>query len=152
MLASLAIKTLCETPGLNSAGVVDATIAVAAMTGRKPARIKIGIIEGPTAAQRPAVEGMATAQRLVTNMQAGKSKTPNLRSGRVKRATKCTSHLVKETAAANPMAEQIAMINELFVMDLSNCWKATIGFNEHKAIIRPALIKTNLVSYLLIKA
>lgn len=88
MSASLATKTLCATPGLKSAGVVEQTIAAAAMAGWKPARIRIGIIEGPTAAQSPAVEGIATEQRPVTIMQAGSSRKPSLRSGRVRSATR----------------------------------------------------------------
>ena len=86
--ASFATKTLWATPGLKRAGVVEQTIAAAAIAGLKPARIKIGIKDGPTAAQRPAVEGIATAQKLVTTLQAGRRNTPSLRSGLVSRATK----------------------------------------------------------------
>lgn len=69
ILAILETNTLCATPGLRRAGVVEQTTAAAAIAGLNPDLIKIGIMEGPTAAQSPAVEGMATAQRPVTNMQ-----------------------------------------------------------------------------------
>ena len=146
ILAILETNTLCATPGLRRAGVVEQTTAAAAIAGLNPDLIKIGIMEGPTAAQSPAVEGMATAQRPVTNMQAGSNNTPSLLRGLVKSATRCTSHLVKEMVAAKPMAEQMAMMRDDLVIEASNCWNAIIGFKENIAIAKPEAKRTHRVS------
>ena len=66
---------------------------------------------------------MAKEVMPVTIMQHGRSKRPNLFRGFVKRETKCRSHLVKFIVAAKPIDEQITMISELLVIDLSNCSK-----------------------------
>ncbi len=50
------------------------------------------------------------------------------------------------------MAEQMAMMSEPFVMEASNCWKATIGLREKSAMARPAVMSTSLVSYRLMRA
>lgn len=50
ILAILETNTLCATPGLRRAGVVEQTTAAAAIAGLNPDLIKIGIMEGPTAA------------------------------------------------------------------------------------------------------
>ena len=79
-------------------------------------------------------------------MLAGKRKIPMLRNGFIKRATNWTSHFVREITPAKPMAEQMAIINEALVIDLSNCWKAVSGSSEAMAIIKPAAINTIRVS------
>lgn len=121
MEASLAINTLCETPGLIKAGLTLPTTAAAAIAGLKPARIISGISVGPTAAQQPAVDGIAMETKPVTAQQAGRRKMPNRFNGFVNKETKCTSHLVIDTTPAKPIAEQIAMISVAAVIDLSNC-------------------------------
>ena len=60
----------------------------------------------------------------VTIIQHGNKKIPSLFKGFVKSETKCKSHFVMFMTPAKPIAEQITMINELLVMDLSNCWNA----------------------------
>jgi len=112
----------------------------------------IGIIVGPTAALKPAIEGIAVEITLVTIIQAGNKKRPNLFKGFIKRLTRWISHLVNEITAAKPKAEQIAIIKLPLVIDLSNCLNATIGCNEIKAITKPEVKRTNLVSYLLTNA
>ena len=44
------------------------------------------------------------------------------------------------------MAEQIAMMSEAFVIDLSNCLKAIIGSSEMSAMSRPEASSTRRVS------
>ena len=83
---------------------------------------------------------------LVTAMQAGNKKRPNFFKGFVNRRTRCTSHFVIEITAAKPMAEQMAMMSELFVIDLSNCLKAIIGCREIRAITKPETKSTRRVS------
>ena len=144
--ASFAMKGLCETPGLKYAGIRHAPTAAAAVAGRKPARTMIGMIVGPTDAQRPAIEGMAVAMTLVTAIHAGKRKIPMRFKGWVRRRTRCASHLVTEITAAKPMAEQMAMMRLPLVMDLSNCLKAIIGSRLRSAITRPETKSTRRVS------
>ena len=62
--------------------------AAAAIAGLKPLLIMIGIIVGPTAADRPAIEGMAVAITLVTIMQEGRRNTPSFFSGLIRRLTR----------------------------------------------------------------
>ena len=140
------MKGLCETPGLKYAGSMQAPTEAAAMLGRKPARTRIGIIVGATEADRPAIDGMAVAMMLVTTMQAGRSSRPRRFRGAVSRRTRCTSHFVTEMTPAKPMAEQIAMMSEAFVIDLSNCLKAIIGSSEMSAMSRPEASSTRRVS------
>ena len=45
-----------------------------------------------------------------TSMQAGKSMRPSFLSGFVSSATRCTSHFVRETTLAKPIAEQMAKL------------------------------------------
>ena len=66
--------------------------------------------------------------------------------GRIKSTTKCTSHFVREITAAKPKAEQIAIIKLPLVMDLSNCWKAIMGFIDTMAKRKPAVRRTRRVS------
>ena len=49
-------------------------------------------------------------------------------------------------ACRNRLPEQIAIIKAAAVMDLSNCWKAIIGFMDNSAIKKPAVKSTNRVS------
>ena len=79
-------------------------------------------------------------------MQHGKSKSPNLFKGFVKRETKCRSHLVRFIVAAKPIDEQITMISELLVIDLSNCAKAAIGSKDRMVMIKPDVKSTKRVS------
>ena len=105
-----------------------------------------GISVGATAAAQPAVEGMAIETIPVTTAQAGSRKIPIFLSGLISRATKCTSHLVYEITAAKPIAEQMAMMSAGFVIDLSNCWKAIMGFIEMSAMTKPEVSRTKRVS------
>ena len=125
---------------------MEPTTAAAAMAGWKPARMRSGITVGPTEATRPEVEGIAIEMKETTSMQAGRRRSPSLRSGFVRSATRCTSHFVSATTEAKPIAEQIAMMSEPFVIDLSNCLKAIIGSSERTAIRRPAVRRTRRVS------
>jgi hypothetical protein len=50
------------------------------------------------------------------------------------------------TQAAKPIDEQIEMMSAEFVIDLSNCWKAAIGFIDRQHIARPAISRTSFVS------
>ena len=50
--------------------------------------IMIGIIVGPTAADRPAIEGMAVAITLVTIMQEGRRNTPSFFNGLIRKLTR----------------------------------------------------------------
>ena len=75
-------------PGFTSAGVTLPTTAAAATAGLKPALIINGISVGPTAAQQPAVEGIAMETRPVTAQHAGSKKIPNCFKGFVNKETK----------------------------------------------------------------
>ena len=118
----------------------------AAIAGRKPARIINATMVGPIAAHIPEREEIAREVIPVTIMQQGKSKMPNLFKGFVKRETKCKSHLVKFIVAAKPIDEQITMISELLVIDLSNCSNAAIGSKERMVMIKPDVKSTKRVS------
>ena len=95
-------------------------IMAAAIAGLKPARTRIGISVGATAAEQPAVLGSATATTAVTRPQAGRRNRPSFFRGFVRSETRCVSQPVSFTTAAKPMAEQMAMIRFGFVIDLSN--------------------------------
>lgn len=131
---------------------MQAATEAAAAAGRKPARTKIGISVGPTAADSPPMVGMAAAKALVTTILAGSKRMPSLRRGFVKSVTRCLSQPVSEITAAKPIAEQMAIMRLEFVIDLSNCLKAVNGSSDRIAIKKPALKRTRRVSYRLIKA
>ena len=115
----------------------QATVA-AAMAGLNPARTSKQIIVGPTAAEKPEKLLMPKLMMSNTTIVQGNRKMPKERSGLVKRATKCMSHLVKDMTAAKPIAEQMATINDEVVMDLSNCLNASNGSMAIKVIAKPA--------------
>ena len=125
--------------------LASASVA-AAIAGRKPARIIKATIVGPIAAYIPEREEIAKEVMPVTIMQHGRSKRPSLFRGFVKRETKCRSHLVKFIVAAKPIDEQITMISELLVIDLSNCSKAAIGSRDRMVMIKPDVKSTKRVS------
>ena len=79
-------------------------------------------------------------------MVQGRSRMPNLLSGFVRRLTRWRSHFVSVMTAAKPIEEQITMMSEPFVIDLSNCWKAAYGSSERSVIKRPEVSNTNRVS------
>ena len=107
-LASFETKTLWESPGFKYAGYVAATMAAAAHPGLNPARNKMGIMVGPTAAPKPESVGMEIEMNPATSIDAGNRKNPSFFNGRVRSVTRCTSHFVYEITAAKPIAEQIA--------------------------------------------
>ena len=89
---------------------------------------------------------MAKEVMPVTIMQQGNSKSPNLFKGLVNKDTKCRSHLVRFIVAAKPIDEQITMMSELLVIDLSNCAKAAIGSKDRMVMIKPEVKSTKRVS------
>ena len=116
------------------------------MAGRKPARTIRVTIVGPTAAHRPAKEEMATEMKPVTSMQQGSSRTPSVRRGFVNSDTRWRSHFVSDMTPAKPIDEQMAMMSEAEVIDLSNCLKAAIGSTARSAMMRPDVRRTRRVS------
>ena len=81
------IREICKDETFLAQKAAPAT-AAAAMAGRKPARTIRVTIVGPTAAQRPAKDEMATEMKPVTIMQQGRSRTPSVRRGFVKSDTR----------------------------------------------------------------
>ena len=98
------------------------------------------------AAQSPASEPMASDAMPVTIMQQGSSMMPSFFSGFVSSETRCRSHFVIVMQAAKPMDEQIEMMRDDVVIDLSNCLKAAIGSSEMQHMARPATSRTRRVS------
>ena len=61
-------------------------------------------------------------------------------------ATRCSSHFAAVTAAAKPIAAQMAGTSVTFVMPFTKAWKAFIGSPAAKQSTRPAIMRTSLVS------
>ena len=66
--------------------------------------------------------------------------------GFVRSETRCRSHFVMFITRAKPMAEQITMMSEALVIDLSNCWKAAIGLSDSRHMTKPEERSTRRVS------
>ena len=86
--ASFATNPLCEDPGDQKEGSVEAITVAAAMAGRKPARIMRAQIVGPIAAHMPARDEIAIETTPVTIMQQGRRRMPSLLRGFVRSETR----------------------------------------------------------------
>ena len=144
--AIFATNPLCEDPGDQKDGSVEAITVQAAIAGRKPARIMSAQIVGPMAAHMPAKDEIAMDTTPVTIMQQGRSAMPRRLSGFVRSLTRCRSHPVIFITRAKPIAEQTTTMSEALVIDLSNCLKAAIGSSASRHIAKPEVRSTKRFS------
>ena len=80
---------------------------------------------------------MAMLIKKVITVQAKIKRPPNFFKGAAKAFTKCSSHFEAVTAAAKPIAEQMAGTNVGLVMPLTNAWKALSGLPAIMHMTRP---------------
>lgn len=89
---------------------------------------------------------IAMLMRKVRIVAAGMRRPPNFLSGAATAATRCWSHFEAVTAAAKPMAEQMAGTSVGFVIPFTKDWKALSGSPATAHMQKPATTSSMRVS------
>ena len=100
----------------------------------------------PAVAAVPAALMMAMLIAKVRIVAAGIKRPPSFFKGLATAATRCLSQPLADTAAAKPIAAQMAGTSVTFVMPFTKAWKAFIGSPAAMHITKPAMRSSIRVS------